>query len=147
MAHVAVLGAGAGGHAVAADCALAGHRVTLVELPQFAETLAPIRAARAIQVLGRGPDPLHATVDEITTDFAEAVPKADLIFIVTPCFGLQPMSEACAPHLRDGQTVAFLGEGSGSLVHRKVLRDRGRRPDVLIGETNSLPYAARLKTP
>jgi len=147
MAHIAVLGGGAGGHAVAADCALAGHAVTWLELPQFAGALAPVQATRTIEVVGRGPDPLHAKIETITTDFAQAVPKADLLFIITPCFGHEPMSEACAPHLRDGQAVVFFGEGSGSLVLRKVLKDRGIRRDVLIGETNSLPYRARLQAP
>jgi opine dehydrogenase len=147
MSQIAVLGGGAGGHAVAADCALAGRAVTLLELPQFAAALEPVRAGRTIQVLGRGPEPLHAKIENVTTDFAQAVPKADLIFIVCPCFGHRPMSEGCAPHLRDGQAVIFFGEGSGSLVLRKVLRDRGVRREVLIGETNSLPYGARLRGP
>lgn len=145
MAQIAVLGGGAGGHAVAADCALAGHAVTWVELPQFINTLAPVQATRTIQVVGRGPVPLDAKVENITADFAQAVPKADLVFIVAPCFGHGPMSEACAPHLRDEQAVVFFGEGSGSLVLRKVLKDKGIRRDVLIGETNSLPYRARLQ--
>lgn len=147
MAQIAVLGGGAGGHAVAADCALAGHTVTWVELPRFAGALAPVQATRTVQVVGRGPDPLHAKIETITTDFAQAIPKADLVFIITPCFGHEPMSEACAPHLRDGQAVVFFGEGSGSLVLRKALKDKGIRRDVLIGETNSLPYRARLQAP
>ena len=147
MAQIAVLGGGAGGHAVAADCALAGHTVTWLELPQFAAALEPIKASRTIQVVGRGPDPLHARIESITTDFAQAVPMADIVFIITPCFGHGPMSEGCASHLRDGQAVIFFGEGSGSLVLRKVLKDRGIRRDVLIGETNTLPYMARLRAP
>ncbi len=147
MAQIAVLGGGAGGHAVAADCALAGHTVTWLELPRFAAPLEPILASRTIEVLGRGPDPLRAKIDGITTDFAQAVPKADIVFIITPCFGHAPMSEGCAPHLRDGQAIIFFGEGSGSLVLRKVLKDRGIRRDVLIGETNTLPYLARLRGP
>ncbi len=147
MAQIAVLGGGGGGHAVAADCALAGHTVTWVELPQFAATLAPVKATRTIQVVGRGPEPLHAKIEKITTDFAEAVPKADIVFIIVPCFGHEAMSEGCAPHLRDGQAVTFFGEGSGSLVLRKVMKEKGIRKDVLIGETNSLPYRARLQGP
>jgi opine dehydrogenase len=147
MAQIAVLGGGGGGHAIAADCALTGHRVTWLELPEFASALDPLKATRTIQVLGRGPDPVRATVERITTDFAEAVPGADIVFIAVPCFGHAPMSEGCAPHLRDGQAVVFFGEGSGSLVLRKVLLDRGIRRDVLIGETNSLPYLARVRRP
>jgi opine dehydrogenase len=147
MAQIAVLGGGAGGHAVAADCSLAGHTVTWVELAQFAAALDPVKASRTIQVLGRGPDPLHAKIEQITTECGQAIPKADLIFIITPCFGHQPMSEACAPHLRDRQAVIFFGEGSGSLMLRRVMQEKGIRRDVLIGETNTLPYMARLRAP
>lgn len=145
MARVAVLGGGAGGHAVAAEAVWGGHTVTLAELPQFAEALAPVRASRTIEVLGRGADPLAAKVDAVTTDIGAAVSTAELVFIVAPCFGHQAMSEACAPHLRGGQAIVFLGEGSGTLVLRKVLKDGGMSRDVLLGETNSLPYMARLR--
>jgi opine dehydrogenase len=147
MSRVAVLGGGAGGHAVAAECACAGHEVTLMEAPEFASTIADVKQTRVVQVLGRGPDPIAATLAGVTTDAAEAVPGADIVFIVTPCFGHEPMAQACAPHLRDGQSVVFFGEGSGSLVLRKVLRDRGLKADVLIGETNTLPYLARMRGP
>jgi opine dehydrogenase len=147
MSRVAVLGGGAGGHAVAAECAWAGHEVTLVEAPEFASTIAGVRKTRVVEVLGRGPDPVPAKLAGVTTDVGPAVLDADLVFIITPCFGHEPMARACAPHLRDGQSVVFLGEGSGALVMRKVLHDSGAGAAVLIGETNTLPYLARMRGP
>jgi opine dehydrogenase len=147
MARVTVLGGGAGGHAVAAEAVWAGHAVTLAELPEFAGALAPLHATRTIEVLGRGSEPMAAKLDAISSDVGDAVRGADLIFIVAPCFGHEPMSQAAAPHLRHGQSIVFLGEGSGALVLRKVLREAGIRRDLLVGETNSLPYAARLRGP
>src|SRR5262245_60187631 len=138
--RVAVLGGGAGGHAVAAECTWAGHEVTLVEMPDFASTIEAVRRTGVVEVLGRGRDPVPARLAGVTTDVAKAVPQADIVFIIVPCFGHEPMARACAPHLRDGQRVVFFGEGSGALVMRKVLRDAGVRADVLLGETNTLPY-------
>jgi opine dehydrogenase len=132
---------------VAAECAWAGHEVTLVEAPEFAATIAAVRDTRTVQVLGRGPEPVAATLAGATTNVADAVPGADLVFIIVPCFGHEPMARACAPHLRDGQTIVFLGEGSGALVMRKVLRGGGIHADVLVGETNTLPYLARMRGP
>jgi opine dehydrogenase len=147
MSRVAVLGGGAGGHAVAAECAWAGHDVTLVEAPEFASTIAGVRERGSVEVLGRGPEPVAAKLAGVTTHVGDAVRDAEVVFIIVPCFGHEPMARACAPHLRDGQSVVFFGEGSGALVMRKVLRDGGARADVLIGETNTLPYLARLRGP
>ena len=147
MSRVAVLGGGAGGHAVAAECAWAGHEVTLFEAPEFASTIAAVRETRTVEVLGRGLESVPANLAGVTTDVGHAVRGADLVFIITPCFGHEPMAQACAPHLSDGQSVVFFGEGSGALVMRKVLHDRGVRADVLLGETNTLPYLARLRGP
>jgi opine dehydrogenase len=132
---------------VAAECAWAGHEVTLVEAPEFASSIAAVRETRVVEVLGRGPDPMAAKLAGATTDVGAAVREADLVLIVTPCFGHEPMARACAPYLHAGQSVVFFGEGSGALVLRKVLRDREARADVLIGETNTLPYLARLRGP
>ena len=147
MSRIAVLGGGAGGHAVAAECTWAGHEVSLVEAPEFAATIAGIRASRTVTVLGRGPEPLTAKLAGVTTNVAEAVPGVDIVFVIVPCFGHEPMAQAIAPHLSDGQRVVFFGEGSGALVMRKVLRDRSVGADVLIGETNTLPYLARMRAP
>ena len=147
MSRIAVLGGGAGGHAVAAECAWAGHEVTLVELPQFASTIEAVRQTRVVEVLGRGPDPVPARLAAVTTDVGEAVQGADIVFIIVPCFGHEPMARACAPHLHDGQRVVFFGEGSGALVMRQVLLEAKVRADVLLGETNTLPYLARMRGP
>ena len=47
-----MLGAGNTGFAVAANLTLAGHSVTLAELPAFPEAINPLRASRTIELLG-----------------------------------------------------------------------------------------------
>src|SRR5437762_1758757 len=118
MSRIAVLGGGAGGHAVAAECAWAGHEVTLVEAPEFAAAIAGVRESHTVEVFGRGPDPVPAKLAGATTNVAAGVAGADIVLIIVPCFGHEPMAQACAPHLADGQTVVFLGEGPGALVLR-----------------------------
>ena len=147
MSRIAVVGGGAGGHAVAAECAWAGHEVTLVEAPEFGSSIGRVRETRTVEVLGRGPEPVPAKLAGASTDIGASIARAEIVFVIVPCFGHEPMAQACAPHLGDGQTVVFMGEGSGSLVLRKVLRDRGARANVLIGETNTLPYLARMRGP
>ena len=67
--RVTVLGAGNTGVSLAADLALAGHRVMLWEHPALAETVAPIRERRVVHLEGAartGP----ATLAGVTTDAA-----------------------------------------------------------------------------
>ena len=52
VTDVTVLGAGNTGFAVAANLTLAGHSVTLGELPAFPEAIAPVRDDRTIELLG-----------------------------------------------------------------------------------------------
>lgn len=146
MSAVAVLGTGAGGRAVAADYARAGHEVRLFELPAFAGLIRPLRAIGGVRY---GPfDGALALVElaRVTTDAAEAVADADWVLPVVPAFGHEPLARAIAPHLHAGQVICCLGEGSGSLVFAQQLRGPGR-PPVILGETNSLPYLARATGP
>jgi opine dehydrogenase len=50
--------------------------------------------------------------------------------------------------LRNGQAVLLLpGRTGGSLEFRRVLQDCGCRADILLGEANSFPFAARTTGP
>ncbi|MFQ5692648.1 MAG: NAD/NADP octopine/nopaline dehydrogenase family protein [Nitrospinota bacterium] len=153
MAKVAVLGAGGGGQTIAADLTLDGHSVRLYEHPKFAASLRPVRRRGGILITGSGRNRDFARIDLVTTDVRQAVRGADLVVVVVPCFGHRPMGEALCRHLQDGQVVAFLGEGSGSLVFRQVLEERRKKtrrrkgPDVIYGETNTLPYLTRITGP
>ena len=52
MNTITILGCGAGGMAMAADLTLAGHRVQLVELPEFASNVEEIHARGGIDLCG-----------------------------------------------------------------------------------------------
>src|SRR5262245_32260145 len=99
-----VLGGGNTAFAVAANLTLAGHRVTLGELPAFAAMIAPIVENRQITLAGVG----HAGVarlEHVTTDLAAALTENALVLLIVPAYGHKPFAEACAAHLRPGQTV------------------------------------------
>ncbi len=147
MAKVAVMGAGGGGQTIAADLTLDGHSVRLFEHPKFAAGLKPVRKQGGIMITGSGRDRDFARIDLVTTDAKKAVSGADLVVVVVPCFGHKPMGEALLPHLKDGQVVAFLGEGSGSLVFRQLFEKRKGKRNLVYGETNTLPYLTRITGP
>ena len=58
---------------MAAECAWAGHEVTLVEAPEFAAAIAGVRESHTVEVFGRGPDPVPAKLAGATTNVAAGV--------------------------------------------------------------------------
>ena len=54
MSRIAILGAGNGGCAAAADLTLRGHSVALFEHPDLAHVLPPIRERGGIEIIDEG---------------------------------------------------------------------------------------------
>lgn len=141
---VAVLGSGAGALAVAAELARAGRDPVLADLPAFAANLEPVRGQGGVKVASGW---YGARVEPVrVADLAAAVGEARLVIVVVPCFGHEPFVQALTPLLRDDQALLFIGEGSGSIVARQALVAAGKSR-VAVGETNTLPYVARLTGP
>jgi opine dehydrogenase len=144
MTRIAVLGAGAGGCAAAVDFVRRGAEVRLYN--RSADRLEPIRSQGGLNVTG----PLvngFVGIPVITSRLEQALDGADLIWILTTAQGHAHYAEACAPHLRDGQTIVLSPGSAGSLVMRQILRTRGVRARVALVETLTLPNAARLLEP
>ena len=141
-----ILGGGNTAFSVAANLTLAGHKITLCEIPSFAHMVEPIRDSRRITLDGvahTGTAQLH----HVTTDFAEALADNDLALLIIPAYGHRPFAEACAPHLRRGQTVVLTPGTLGALQFAKILRDAGAPDNITLGETDTAPYVCRKMTP
>lgn len=143
MRRIAILGAGNGGQAVAADLALAGFDVSLFELPEFDHTFAAVKRRREIVIEGVGRRGT-ARLTKATTDIGEALEGAEVILVIVPAFGHETMARLSAPHLQDGQVVALLPGSRGTLEWHKVLQEMGVRKEVALCESCTLPYGARL---
>lgn len=141
-----MLGAGNGGHCMAADLALAGHEVALCELPEFADGLAKVQETRTIRLTGVGRQG-HARLAEVTFDVGSAAERAELLNLVVPAFGQARFFDELIPRLRDGQVVVVWAGDYGSLELRRLLRERRPELDVHVVETNTLPYGTRLAAP
>ena len=144
--HVAVLGGGNGGHAVAANLSLAGFKVNFFELPQFADSFEKVLRTKEIQIQGVSVDGV-AKLSLATTDIQQAIKNAEVIFVITPAFGHKPMAEVCAPFVQDGQIIVLMPGSGGSLEFVNIFKQRKVRREVTFGETCTLPYGARLKGP
>lgn len=140
----AVLGGGNTAFSVAANLALAGADVTLVELPQFAASIEPIAVHKRIH-LGGVARTGAATIAEVTSDFA-AIQRHELVLLIVPSYGHRAFADACARHLRAGQTLVLMPGNLGSLAFARLLKERGVH-GVTLAETDTAPYVCRKLAP
>jgi len=141
----AVIGAGNAGCAIAADMTLAGFEVRLFEFPEFKERFQKILDEQAIHIKGEanvGKATLIATLN-----LQKTVKDVQLILVSMPSFGHPRLIAELIPLLEDGQVVIFMPGGFGSFPFLKTLRTVAPRKRVIVGETATLPYAARLSGP
>jgi opine dehydrogenase len=144
---IAVMGSGPGACAVAAETALAGHEVTLFDLPEFAQGVQAIKKAGGVQKVG-GRREGFAKLKQATTDIRQAIEDAELIMPVVPTYAHKVFAQVLAPHLSEDQMI-ILNPGStgGGLEFVRSLRESGYRREIRIAETSTLPYGARLIEP
>ncbi|RTL65236.1 MAG: NAD/NADP octopine/nopaline dehydrogenase [Pseudonocardiaceae bacterium] len=142
---VAVLGAGNGGLAAAADLTLRGHEVRLFSRTD--QALAPIRGAGGLSLEGTAGSGF-ARPTLVTSDLAAAVDGAEVVMLVVPSTALATYGRLLAPHLRNDQVV-FLNPGGtgGSLAFAAAARAAGLMGDLLVCETSTLTYACRITGP
>jgi opine dehydrogenase len=141
---IAVLGAGHGGTAAAADLTRRGFSVRLHA--RNPDRLKPFREQGGIEA--RGVQQGLVPVGLMTTDVREAVDGADLVMLVVPSVAHEPYAQALAPLLRPGQPI-FINPGhtGGGLHFLHALRKAGYRGDVRLCETVTLTYITRMEGP
>jgi opine dehydrogenase len=145
---VAILGAGHGGQAMAADLTLGGHEIRLAAVPEHATNIKLLSAFGGIVLEGvssSGAQPGFAKPAMITTDVPSAIKGAEVVLIVVPAFGQDVYMKLMVEHGEKGQIVVFNPGKFGTLAFAAMLKDAGRLDDFLIGETSSLIYAAKTK--
>jgi opine dehydrogenase len=137
--RIAVLGGGNGAYAAAADLTDKGHEVRMwrrnAEALRKTLTLKDADGERAV------------TLASASSDLAETLRGAELIFMPDPAFTQLDNAKRIAPYLADGQVV-FLAPGTfGSYVMAKIIRDVGNRADFAFAETGTLPWLTRKHGP
>jgi opine dehydrogenase len=104
---IAVLGAGAGGTAIAFDCAAHGHEVRLFDFPQFADNIAAVAAQKGIHAEGGLEG--FADVAYAGHDIDAALRDSELVYVVGPAYSTEPFGAAVAGKLQPGQTPSPAG--------------------------------------
>ena len=147
---ITVLGAGAVGKTIAADCALAGSEVRICDLPPYAEkSLFGIERAgikfRGLQLnlYGFRREGI-AYLDMVTNDMAKAVKGAEIVVVAVPCVAHKIFFEKLIPLLEDGMAIHIFPDNYGSMILRKMMREAGCEKKVIVGGWSSSPYGTRV---
>ncbi len=142
---VAVLGGGNGGHAAAADLTYRGFEVHLYEDARFASNMQKVFDTRKITMAGAAGNG-EVTLAMVTSDLAQAIKGVKYIFLAVPAFAHDGYAEKLAQLVQPGQVITILPGAFNSLLFWKKLKENGVT-DVVVAETNTLPYATRLRAP
>jgi len=142
LGPIAVIGAGNGGFALAADLALNGWRIHLYELSRFEENIIPLKEKGGINITGVA-NTGFARLNKITTDMGEAVEDAAIILVNTVALAHEEIAALLAPHLKDGHGIFIIPGSGGSFVFKKVFAEAGIEAEVFIAGTYTLPYGCR----
>jgi opine dehydrogenase len=144
--RIAVIGAGHGGKAMAADLAVRGHAVRLYN--RSYEKIQEIAVRGGLELTSEDGRRCFGSLQLVTGDLAEAIEGAQLVMVVVPATAHHDIALVCAPHLKDDQLVVLNpGRTGGALEFRQVLREAGCIGDVTIAETETLLFASRSDGP
>jgi opine dehydrogenase len=146
MTTYAVLGAGNGGCAMAADLVLLGRDAVLFDQAAFEHQLAPLRQAGGIWVESRiahfpgGVGKHFAPLPRITNDVA-VVAEVDVVIVVVPGQHHAALADQVVPHLRPGQIVLLNPGGVGGALVWAAALQRAGTAGVLLAQAADLLYA------
>jgi opine dehydrogenase len=142
---IAVLGAGNGGCAAAADLTLRGFEVRLFSRTD--KTLLPIMKRGGITLVERGNEKF-AGLFFVSPLIIPVVTGADLIVVTVPAVAHEYLARSLAPHLSGGQIVLLNpGHTGGALHFARLLRSFGCQVDFRLCETVTLTYICRMPEP
>lgn len=147
---IAVLGGGAVGKTMAADCALAGKEVRIWDQPAFAkrnflniEKTGITLSGNQFSFFGYNRKGT-AHVALATDDLAKAVKGAGIIIVATVAIAHEDIFRQLIPLLEDGQVIHILPDNCGTLIFRKLMREMNSKAKVIVGSWYTAPYGIRV---
>lgn len=144
--QIAVLGAGHGGRAMAADLAVRGFAVRLYN--RSFVNIEAIAQRGGIEVTLEDGHQVFGRIRTVTDDLARAIAGAHLLMVVVPASAHIDIAHAVAPHLADGQIVVLNpGRTGGALEFRNALIETGCTADITLAETETFLFASRAMGP
>ena len=137
--RIAVIGAGHGGCAAAADLGREGYPVSLWARSE--RSLAPLRARGGIELTGELGEHF-VPIDRMTTELEEAVRGAAVVMLCVPTQAHGEVAARLAPRLTSGQLVLATPGHTGLLIPNALRANGVERP--VVAETATLPWICRM---
>lgn len=147
---IAILGAGAVGKTMAADCAMGGKEVRLWDQPRFAKVNFTNIEKTGITLSGnqfsyfgfqrRGTVKIALATD----DMAKAVKGAGIIIVAAVAIAHETIFRELIPLLEDGQVIHILPDNCGTFIFRKLMRELNCTKKVIVGAWYTAPYGIRI---
>jgi len=142
ISSIAIIGAGNGGCAAAAQLSQRGFSIRLYgRSPSTTEPLSAIGGIEYEGALGEGFAPLAL----ITNDAGAALPGADLVLIMAPTHAHAAIARMLAPHVAPDQLI-MAAPGHTLLLIPNVIRQAGGRLGLYC-DSSSLPFICRKSAP
>jgi len=142
---IAILGAGNGGCAAAADLTLRGFQVRLFARSE--STIAKLAKLGEIELVESDVSKKAAPYF-MSPHLPPVVQGVDLIVIATPAVGHEYLAKGLANYVGDGQRILLNpGHTGGSLHFANLLRQLGCKAQVQLCETVTLTYICRIPQP
>ena len=147
---IAILGAGAVGKTMAADCALEGKEIRLWDQPAFAKKNFLNIEKTGITLSGaqfsffgyKRTGTAHIAM--ATDDMAKAIKGAGIIVVATVALAHENLFRQLIPLLEDGQVVHILPDNCGTFIFRKLMREMKCTTKVVVGAWYTAPYGIRI---
>jgi len=138
---ITIIGAGNGGQAIAAYCAIRRYIVCLYN--RNAEHISHIKKTKKITLYGQIEG--VGKIEIITSDIKTAVEFADIIMITTTANAHGELAVKMFPYLKQDQIIILNpGRTGGLLEFRNILNTLGLCKTVYLAEAQTLIYACRI---
>lgn len=137
---ITVIGAGNGGQAIAADCAIRGFKVCLYN--RSLDNLQQIKDSKRIVLKGE----LNGVgiLDIVTDKIDVAIEFADVIFIVTTANAHHILAKQISSHIKENQIIVLTpGRTGGAFEFENILYQDSKTEKVYVCETQTLMFACR----
>jgi opine dehydrogenase len=136
-----VIGAGAGGRAMAAHLSILGYTTNLLNRSE--EGIRDIKTRGGIKVSGLIEG--FTRIDKATTDPEEALENTKVVMVIVPAYAHREIAKTIAHYLNKGQIIVLNpGRTGGAIEFANILKTENIKTEVIIAETQTILHTCRV---